>query len=147
MISVIMSGAAGVKSGSTAAVTVSRRLAKAIPELRRLQNLLLSGESLDPRILTDFRDALNHVRNTAWSAHQYIASQTTDQDSASVLSVLAGERVRVAYQLCQAIQADLKSSDIKFQPGQLIQLHIAAKALTEQLGEAVGELKCCAATV
>jgi hypothetical protein len=138
-----MSEAAGVKSGSVGAVTVSQRLAKAIPELRRLQNLLFSGERLDSRILTDFRDALNHVRNTAWSAHQYIASQNiasqnTDGDSTTVLSVLAGERVRVAYQLCQAIQADLKSSDIKFQPGQLIQLSLAAKALTEQLDAVVG---------
>ena len=141
MISIIMSAAAGVKCGSTGVATVSRRLAKAIPELRRLQKLLLSGENLDPRLLTDFRDALNHVRNTAWSAHQYIASQNTDQDSASVLSVVAGERVRVAYQLCQAIQADLKSNDIKFQTGQLIQLSLAAKALIEQLGEAVGALK------
>jgi hypothetical protein len=133
----IMSIAGEVKRGSPGAVTVSRRLAKAIPELRRLQNLLLAGEKLDARILTDFRDALNHVRNTAWSAHQYIASQTTDQDSASVLAVLAGERVRVAYQLCQAIQADLKSGDIKFQPGQLIQLSSAAKSLLEQMGEAI----------
>ena len=141
MISISMSSTAGVKCGSTGVATVSRRLAKAIPELRRLQKLLLSGENLDPRLLTDFRDALNHVRNTAWSAHQYIASQNTDQDSASVLSVVAGERVRVAYQLCQAIQADLKSNDIKFQTGQLIQLSLAAKALIEQLGGAVGALK------
>jgi hypothetical protein len=137
----LMSEAPGVKCGSTGAVTVSGRLAKAIPELRRLQKLLLAGENLDGRILTDFRDALNHVRNTAWSAHQYIASQNTDQDSAGVLSVLAGERVRVAYQLCQAIQADLKSSDITFQPGHLIQLSIAAKSLLEQLGEVVGAPK------
>jgi hypothetical protein len=131
----------GIKTELAGPEDVSDRLAKAIPELRRLQKLLLSGESLDARILTDFRDALNHVRNTAWSAHQYIASQNTNQDSRSVLSVLAGERVRVAYQLCQAIQADLKSSDIEFQPGQLIQLSIAAKALLEQLGEVGGELK------
>jgi hypothetical protein len=65
---------------------VSRRLATAITELRGLQKLLLSGEGLDPRILTDFRDALNHVRNTAWSAQQYIASQATNQDPASVCS-------------------------------------------------------------
>jgi len=136
-----MTETGAVKCGSPGAVTVSRRLAKAIPELRRLQNLLLLGEDLDPRILTGFRDALNHIRNTAWSAHQYIASKSTDQDSTSVLAVLAGERVRVAYQLCQALQADLKSNDIKFQTGQLIQLRIAAKALTELLGSVIGELK------
>jgi hypothetical protein len=139
-----MNAATEPKRKSAGTVTLSRRLAKAIPELRRLQKLLLTGENLDPRILTDFRDALNHVRNTAWSAHQsahqYIASQNTERDSSSVLSVVAGERVRVAYQLCQAIQADLKSNDIKFQAGQLIQLSLAAKALIEQLGEVVGEL-------
>jgi hypothetical protein len=130
-----------VKSGSSGAVTVSRRLEKAITELRRLQKLLLSGEGLDPRILTDFRDALNRVRNTAWSAQQYIASKATGQDSTSVLSILAGERVRAAYQLCQAIQADLKSNDVQFQKGHLIQLYLAAKTLTEQLGDVVGKLE------
>src|SRR5437773_12476747 len=115
MISIIMSAASGVKFGSTGVATVSRRLAKAIPELRRLQKLLLSGEHLDPRILTDFRDALNHVRNTAWSAHQYVTLQGTEQGSITVLSVLAVERVRAAYQLCQAIQADLTSDDVKYQ--------------------------------
>ena len=127
-----------VKSESAGAVTVSHRLEKAITELRGLQELLLSGEGLDPSILTDFRDALNRIRNTAWSAQQYIVLKATDQDSTTVLSILAGERVRAAYQLCQAIQADLKSNDVKFQPGNLVQLHLAAKALTEQLGEVVG---------
>jgi hypothetical protein len=134
-----MNGAGAAKCGLPGAEIVSRRLAKAITELRGLQKLLLSGEGLDPRILTDFRDALNHVRNTAWSAQQYIASQATDQDPASVLCVLAGERVRVAYQLCQAIQSDLKNTDIKFQTGQLIQLYSAATALTDQLGNVIGE--------
>jgi hypothetical protein len=56
-----------------------------------------------------------------------------------VLCVLAGERVRVAYQLCQAIESDLKNTDIQFQTGQLIQLYSAASALTDQLGNVVGE--------
>ena len=134
-----MTEAGTVKCGLPGADIVSRRLATAITELRGLQKLLLSGEGLDPRILTDFRDALNHVRNTAWSAQQYIASQATNQDPASVLCVLAGERVRVAYQLCQAIESDLKNTDIQFQTGQLIQLYSAASALTDQLGNVVGK--------
>ena len=127
-----------MKSESAGAVTVSHRLEKAITELRGLQELLLSGEGLEPSILTDFRDALNRIRNTAWSAQQYIVLKATDQDSTTVLSILAGERVRAAYQLCQAIQADLKSDDARFQQGQLIQLYLAAKALSEQLGKVVG---------
>jgi len=105
-----MTGAGVVKSESAGAVTVSHRLEKAITELRGLQELLLSGEGLEPSILTDFRDALNRIRNTAWSAQQYIVLKATDQDSTTVLSILAGERVRAAYQLCQAIQADKEQS-------------------------------------
>ena len=47
--------------------------------------------------------------------------------------MLFGERVRVIYQLCQAISDDLKRTDIDFQAGSLVQLHEATKALTEQL--------------
>jgi len=135
-----MSEAAAAKSELASAVEVSQRLEKVIAELRNLHELLLSGEGLDARILTDFRDALNRVRNTAWSAQQYLAQKTTGADSAGVLSLLTGERVRVAYQLCQALQADLKNSEIKFQTGPPIQLYLAAKALTEQLGDVVGKV-------
>jgi hypothetical protein len=135
-----MSGAGPAKAASPGSATAAKRLTKVLAELRGVQKLLASGERLDPRILTDFRDALNHVRNTAWSAHQYIALQGTGEESTNVLSVLAGERVRAAYQLCQAIQADLKSNDIKFQPGQLVQLCLAAKALIETLGSVIGKL-------
>jgi len=47
--------------------------------------------------------------------------------------LLAGERVRVTYQLCQAIRDDLNRTDIDFQAGSLLQLHEAMKALAEQL--------------
>jgi len=107
-------------------------LEQAIVELQRLHEVLLSGD-LEPRVLTDFRDALNRVRTAAWAAQQYVIRKETEQDSGSVLSLLAGERLRVTYQLCQAISDDLKRTDIDFQAGSLVQLREATKALTEQL--------------
>jgi hypothetical protein len=62
-----------------------------------------------------------------------VAFEETEQDSGSVLSLLVGERIRVTYQLCQAISNDLKRTDIEFHAGSLVQLHEATKALTEQL--------------
>ncbi len=44
---------------------ITNRVASAIVELHTLQELLAS-EDVDPRLLTDFRDALNRTRNTAW---------------------------------------------------------------------------------
>jgi hypothetical protein len=111
---------------------VRTRLEKAIPELQGLQELLLSDD-LDPHVLADFRDAVNRVRNAAWVAQQYAARKERNQDSTSVFSLMAGERIRAAYQLCRSISKDLKRTDIEFQTGSLVHLHKVTKALTEQL--------------
>jgi len=107
--------------------------------MQGLNDLLLS-EDLDPRILTDFRDALNRLRTAAWAAQQYVARKETDEGSSSVLSLVAGERIRNIYQLCQAVSKDLKRSDIEFQAGSLVQLYEVMRALTEQLKEVVNRL-------
>ena len=126
---------------ATGTISISQRLEQAIGELQGLHEVLLSEECLDTRILTDFRDALNRVRNAAWSAQQYVSSKVTDQESDSLLSIVAGERIRTAYQLCQTLQADLKSQDIPFQKGQLIQFYSVLKELSEQVGDIVRKLQ------
>ena len=120
-----------MSTASPQVVTVSGRLKSAVEELRRVDRLLLGGD-LDPRILTDFRDALNRVRNTAWSAQQYLTRKDDQQDSNSVLSLLAGERIRATYQLCQALLSDLDSPDVRFQHGQLAELQTAIKKLSDR---------------
>jgi hypothetical protein len=128
-----------VNSSPGSATDTSDRLKAAIAELGGIQSLLVAGE-LDPRILTDFRDAVNRVRNTAWAAYQYTESRITGKDSRSIMSIVAGERIRAAYQLCQAIQDDLETTDVHLQAGQLIQLHAATKSLTDKLSDVVREL-------
>ena len=117
---------------------LSRPLRKPIVELQRLYEILLAGD-LEPRVLTDFRDALNRVRTAAWAAQQYVIRKETEQDSGSVLSLLVGERIRVTYQLCQTISDDLKRTDIDFQAGSLVQLHEATKALIGQLERVINK--------
>jgi len=118
---------------------VPSRLEQTISELQGLHELFLSGD-LDPRILADFRDALNRVRTSAWAAQQYVARKETDQGSSSVLSLLVGERIRATYQLCQAISDDLKRPDIEFQAGNLVHLRNITKSLTEQLNGVIKKL-------
>jgi hypothetical protein len=118
---------------------VPSRLESAISELQGLHELLLSGD-LDPRVLANFRDALNRVRTAAWAAQQYVTRKEIDQDSNSVLSFLVGERIRGAYNLIQGVSDDLKRTDIKFQAGSLVQLHEVTKALTDQLHDIIHKL-------
>jgi hypothetical protein len=129
-----------MNSAAGTATDTSDRLKAAIAELGGIQSLLEAGE-LDSRILNDFRDAVNRIRNTAWAAYQYTESKITGNDSRSIISIVAGERIRAAYQLCQAIQDDLETADVHLQAGQLIQLHAATKSLTDKLSDVVRELK------
>ncbi len=102
-------------------VSMSVRLQDATAELHEVEALLASAD-LDARILSDFRDAVNRVRSAAWATQQYAESKDTERDPTKVLSLLAGERVRATYQLCKAVCQDLERPDLRFQPGQLLQL-------------------------
>ncbi len=124
---------------ATRSKSITERLQHVTEELREIQDLLTSKEAVDPRILTDFRDAVNRVRNTAWAVEQYANSKHTETDPQTVLSVLAGERVRVAYQLCKLIQTDLSNPHIRFSKGQLLEFRHATNELEQNLVDAVGE--------
>lgn len=116
---------------------IAKRVAGSIAELRNLQELLLS-EDVDPRLLTDFRDALNRTRTTAWAVQQYLACLTTEADSTTLMNILAAERIRVTYQLGHALAEELRKPDLKLQPGQLLELYKVMKDLTARLAELVG---------
>jgi hypothetical protein len=124
------------KSGD---LPVREHLEKGIAELQGLHELLLSNH-VDPDVLADFREALNRVRNTAWAAQQYVVRKEVDHDSTSVLSFLAGERIRVAYQLCQTLSDDLRKTEVEFQRGSLVQLCEITKTLTKQLKNIIDKL-------
>jgi hypothetical protein len=128
-----------VNSSSAGDASIAVRLQSVTNELRQIQDLLRSEQQVDARILTDFRDAVNRVRNTAWAVEQYANSKSTESDPNPVLTLLAGERVRVAYQLCRLVQADVTNPEVRFQKGQLLRLRDATQELATQLDEALGE--------
>ena len=125
---------------NTDAVSVSLRLQSATNEVHEVEALLASAD-LDARILADFRHAVNRVRTAAWATQQYAETKGTDSDPSKILSMLAGERVRAAYQLCRAIGQDLDRPDLRFQPGQLLQLRAAAQDLLQKLNATIGDEK------
>jgi hypothetical protein len=125
---------AQTKVHSKARADVDDRLENAIVELLALQEVLSAAE-VDGHVLSDFRDALNRVRNTAWAAQKYVASRQFNEGTAGLTSFLAGERVRCAFQLCRTIHEDLEREDVQFQRGQLAQLQVAVSGLGKQLQE------------
>ena len=120
--------------------TISLRLQSVAQELRHIQDALLTERQIDSRILTDFRDAVNRIRNTAWAMEQYANSKTTKRDVEPVLTLVAGERIRAAYQLSRLVQTDLENPQIRFKRGQLVSLSDATQDLGHELHKAIERL-------
>jgi hypothetical protein len=81
------------------------QLKKTCADLVRLECDMRSGP-IDPRILSEFRDAVDHVRKTAWAVQEWQERQSRHHDAHTVLPLLTAERIRRATQLCEAITAD-----------------------------------------
>ena len=113
---------------------ITQQVVHAIQELKAVQEPILSGE-VNPDVLTDFRDAVNRVRNMAWAAQQSAAASFLRESPGNVASFLAAERVRAAYQLCRAIQDDVRRRDVDVPKGSLLELRGAAADLLQELNE------------
>ncbi len=125
-------------SETAAALNVSTMLQNATRELHTIQRVLDSGSELDPRLLSDFRDAVNRARTAAWAVQQYVHAKEGGP-AGDIASVMAGERVRAAFQLCKTLETDLTSEGLLLQPGPLIQLSEVVHRLVKLLEEKVGK--------
>ena len=114
---------------------LSAALERVTSDLRRIEKLLVSGDDFEAGVLNDFRDAVNRVRTTAWGVQQFAQSKTAETDPNVVLSVLAGERIRVAFVMCQNILADLNNPAIRWQKGPLARLSDVSEQLAKRLNE------------
>lgn len=87
------------------------QLKKTSAELVKLEQAIKSG-GLDPRILMEFRDAVDYVRKTAWAVQEWQERQLQQHDPYTVLPLLTAERIRRGIQLSNAIASDLVSHEV-----------------------------------
>jgi hypothetical protein len=87
------------------------QLKKACADLVKLEYDMRSGP-IDERVLTEFRDAVDNVRKTAWAVQEWQERQSRQQDPQTVLPLLTAERIRRATQLCDAITAATAAHDV-----------------------------------
>ena len=90
---------------------VNFQLKKTCAELVKLEYDMRSG-LIDPRILREFRDAVDHVRKTAWAVQEWQERQARHHDPHTVLPLLTAERIRRATQLCEAITTDSAAHEV-----------------------------------
>jgi len=90
---------------------ITFRLKKATGDLLKLEQAIRSAD-LDPRVVREFRDAVDYVRKTAWAVQELQERQVQRRDPATVLPLLTAERVRCATQLIKALAMDLDAHEV-----------------------------------
>jgi hypothetical protein len=94
--------------------SVAQRVQASTKELQGLEQMIVSGH-FSPRILNDFRNAVNSIRNTAWAVQTWIGLQEQNRDPYSLITTLSGDRVRQATQIAKDLTLDLQSMEIDFE--------------------------------
>jgi hypothetical protein len=123
-------GSSGIGHGSTR--SISERLKAATDELQKLEQLVISGDCA-PRVLSEFRGAVDSIRQTAWAVQQWTELQSQNRDPYTVLGLLSEERVKRATQLTRDLTIDLQSLEIGVETQGLQKLFEATKGLHEVL--------------
>ncbi len=90
---------------------VNYQLRKTSAALAKIEQAIKSG-GVEPRILKDFRDAVDYVRTTAWAVQEWQERQLQQHDPQTVLPLLTIERIRRATQLNKAITTDLVAHEV-----------------------------------
>jgi hypothetical protein len=112
--------------------SVSERLKATTDELQKLEQLVVSGDC-SPRVLSEFRGAVDSIRQTAWAVQQWIELQRQHRDPYTVLGILSEERVRRATQIAKDLTMDLESLELGLETEGLATLFHAVEGLRERL--------------
>jgi hypothetical protein len=123
-------GASGASPGTES--SIAQRLAAAADELQVLEKLVLSGDC-SPRVLNEFRTAVDSIRRTTWAVQQWSELQQQNRDPYTVLDVLSQVRVQRATQLSRELTMDLQSLELNLETEGLGDLYRATRALCECL--------------
>lgn len=108
---------------------VTNQIARITGELNRLEQLLSAG-MVDRRVLAEFRDSVNRVRQTSWHVQCWL-----EGDARNLSSLLVEERVRAATQMVNRLGWDLQSSNEKLSG--LTSLRDAVQKLDRALHEKI----------
>lgn len=108
------------------------RLKKTAADLRAIEQEIKKAGA-DPRVLREFRDAVDFVRKSAWAVYEYQERQLRHKDASTVLSLLTVERVRRGTQLNNDIAADFDARELTSDTPGIAELLRAVEGVAERL--------------
>lgn len=110
---------AGVGAGEPAPLPaegktdITGRVYKSTEELRALESLMTSDTAdVDPRILAEFRNAVDHARQTAWAVQTWVEMRKQRRDPFSLMPLVEKRRIAQAVFLLKELLMDYQSTSI-----------------------------------
>jgi hypothetical protein len=90
---------------------MSQGIMRAIGELTEMEQNLVKAR-IDPRLIAQLHDAVEHVRQTAWTVQQWVDLNTSGGDPFDVLPQLEAERMHMLRKLAHNVTADIDAEGI-----------------------------------
>lgn len=90
---------------------ISHKIMRTVSELNELEQNLVK-EQVDPRLIAQLHDAIEHVRQTAWTLQQWLDLHATGGDPFAVLPQLEAERMQMLGKLAHNVNADIDATSI-----------------------------------
>lgn len=90
---------------------MSQGIIRAIGGLTEMEQNLVKAR-IDPRLIAQLHDAVEHVRQTAWTVQQWVDLNTSGGDPFDVLPQLEAERMHMLSKLAHNVTADIDASSI-----------------------------------
>jgi hypothetical protein len=90
---------------------LSEQITRAISDLNGVEQTLVI-QKVDPRLIAQFHDAVEHMRQTAWSVVQWVELNSSGGDPFEVMPQLEAERMHMLRKLAHNVTADLDSGSL-----------------------------------
>jgi hypothetical protein len=112
--------------------TLLQKLSKIRAEFKDLHEELIS-DHVDPRLVQDFRDSVDHARQAAWTLEQWLQLEQEKRDPFEVMPHLDAERVKHTHRLAKRLAVGIDATEIGEHTGGLDGLFSAIDELRTRL--------------
>jgi hypothetical protein len=115
-------------------------LAASAEELRGLEAVITANEdAIDPRLLSEFRSAIDHARSTTAAIEQWVDLQEQDRDPFPVLTAIEASRIRLTAAFMRELVMDIDASTLHLGSEGVKELYEAARLLHLRIDQMIAE--------
>jgi PilZ domain-containing protein len=136
--------AGGKEPEAKLVIPVSNEFANAIAtaatQLRELEGLVAANDDqVDPRLLSEFRSAIDHARSTTAAIEQWVDLQEQDRDPFPVLAAIESSRIRLTATFMRELVMDIDAATLHLGSEGVKELYEAARQLHLRIEQLIAD--------